>query len=258
RTLSEELWRTERQLRDAMLNNEALARVVGQMQEEQEALERKWQRECLGRKLVERKLTSTHDSVASIAAEADARVAAREAAQVLQRQADLLLATQEHRMRVMNLRLDSMHEQLGSVCSLAHSLADDAPAPLDQTDSEAHTPADSPLCAPEWAECLPGGLCLESTSLWVAPDGATHPGAGVHGRRAAVFTDAWSEGRRGALDPMSSWWALSPEGRDRWWAEHAGATALPGCVAIQTSSIPLDENRLLSCCKHAPSSYLKV
>ena len=45
--LASELGRVERSLVDAHLNNEALVRVIHQMQLEQEALERKWQRERL-------------------------------------------------------------------------------------------------------------------------------------------------------------------------------------------------------------------
>ena len=235
--LTLELTKVERQLQDANLNNEALVRVIHQMQLEQEALERKWQRERLGREVIERnwKLERGNSigstAAVDLAAEADARVAAREAAHVLQRQASLLLATQEHRMQLMTLRLDTMHEQLDAICPRAHVLAGDEPVPA-AAEGDASLQVELPSSVAEWAECMPGGLCLESASLWVAPEGAGSGGVGVHGRRAAIYTVSWSGTSARLVDDLTSWWAVSPERRVQWWAGRADAPTLPGCASL--------------------------
>lgn len=154
RIIAQELSAAEQQLTDALLNNAALARVIHQMQLEQEALERKWQRERVGRELERRKrqLGLTYG-----AASDEQLTASKEAALALRQQAALLQATQERRMQLMSLRLSAMHEQL-SATSLRVSEFTGAPAD-DGASSTAHeTPQveTSPQVA-DWAELTSGG-----------------------------------------------------------------------------------------------------
>ena len=261
--LALELDRAERQLQDANLNNEALVRVIHQMQLEQEALERKWQRERLGREVIERNWQrergNSLGSIAAVdlAAEADARVAAREAAHVLQRQASLLLATQEHRMQLMTLRLDTMHEQLDAICPRAHVLAGDEPV-LPPAEGEAPLQVEPSSSVAEWAECMAGGLCLESASLWIAPEGAGSVGVGVHGRRAAISTVAWSGSGGRLVDDLTAWWAVSPERRAQWWAGRTAAPTLPGCAWPPRLLRPARLPARLAISRHLPPSHAAV
>lgn len=94
--------------------------------------------------------------------------------------------------------------------------------------------------------CFPSGgsLCIESASLWIAPEGDVGSGLGygIHGRRAAISTVSWSEVSGGAA-AVNGWWAVGPEKRDLWWAGRATAHALPGWESNKTSDEVEEERR---------------
>ena len=169
--------------RDSEAKAEALEALVGSLMSELEQQEQRRSRE--------RRRRSTEGSeavvpLASVKAAQDALVEGSTA----------LVAAHEHTLRTVELRLAAMSEQLercAGALPISTSLEEDrillppSPAPV----------ARELINDEEWAEPMHGGLALDSLPLHMPSEarvagGVTGGAYGIHGRRPAVSTPAWS------------------------------------------------------------------
>lgn len=135
--------------------------------------------------------------------------------EMLEDGANAIVAAHEHSLKLAEMRLAAMGEQLARCASAlpagrtpvrAGARSSASPPPLR---SASAFPACSLYEADEdWAEPTAGGLCLDSLPLHM-PSAGTHNGVtggafGIHGRRPAISTSPWSSNPARQTDV---WWS---------------------------------------------------
>jgi len=149
-----------------------------------------------------------------------------------------LLAGHEHTLRLVEMRLKAMNEQLErcySVLPLSARAAED-PGPGHEPPSPVPFGGDDWNTDDDWADETTGGLALDSLPLHMPSDahgasGVSRGAYGIHGRRPAVSTPPWSAN---PASLSSAWWEeVSRERADSLDDDATvGAAAVAAAVAV--------------------------
>jgi hypothetical protein len=197
-SLKAEIHTLETSLRDSEARNASLSKLVEQLLSEADLHE--------ARRVRERRLRHSPSGVVAVP-----REAVDQAREMLEEGAHALVAAHEHTLRLVEMRVAAMGEQLARCASALPASGEPrgGGGGRSAASPSASWAPKSGLCEPEeeWAEPTAGGLCLDSLPLHV-PSAGAHGGAfggafGIHGRRPAISTTPWSAN---PATLASGWW----------------------------------------------------
>ena len=216
-TLVAEVMSLEGALQDSEDRNASLEALVlslmGEMQQAEERRARERQL-VLGRRRESRAVVP--------------RAALESARNVLEEGSVALVAAHEHTLRLVEMRLAAMGEQLARCQSAlpvgraSHEELQQPPSPTSSVSLARGLSSEEE----DWAEPMLGGLCLDSLPLHVPTTDAGDQAVaayGIHGRRPAISTATWT-GSPGALSV--AWWS---ELRDLSVVASSGPLACAAC-----------------------------
>ena len=207
RAMREDIAQLEDALRDSEARNSSLEALVLSLMSEAERQEDRRSRERRLRR------ASSSGMVAPIETIDNAR-------EMLEAGSQALVAAHEHTLRLVEMRIAAMSEQL-TRCSSALPASAREPSLTVSTRSPTSPSSPSPFpkwatyeADEDWAEPTSGGICLDSLPLHVpsAGDlGVTGGAFGIHGRRPAIFTTPWSANPARLIE---AWWSEMASSRD--------------------------------------------